>query len=109
MGAKLTMSSDCLVVSLIAGRRPTLTFSWSRSVVLAATIVLGIAPPWAQGQLPGPLVVVGDSLSAGFQNFSLYDSDSAPGVPAGGQKHGYAALIAQQAGATLNLPLISYP
>jgi lysophospholipase L1-like esterase len=69
-------------------------------------VVLG-APLW--GQSLGRLVVVGDSLSAGFQNFSLYDSDSAPGIPAGGQKHGYAALIAQQSGANLNLPLLSFP
>jgi len=53
--------------------------------------------------------VVGDSLSAGFQNFSLFDSDSVPGVPPGGQKYGYAALVAQQAGVSVTLPLISYP
>jgi hypothetical protein len=56
------------------------------------------------------LVVVGDSLSAGFQNFSLYDSDSiVPPAPPGGQKHGFAALIAQQANVDLSLPLIQYP
>ncbi len=61
------------------------------------------------------LVVVGDSLSAGFQNFSLHDDGpvwlGGPTVP-GGQRHGYAALFAQQAaGADLNkfLPLISFP
>jgi hypothetical protein len=53
------------------------------------------------------LVVVGDSLSAGFQNFSLYDSDNV--APPGGQTHGFAALIAQQANVNLNLPLIQYP
>jgi len=55
------------------------------------------------------LVVVGDSLSAGYQNFSLFDSDSLTAVPPGGQKHGYAALVARQAGAGLALPLISFP
>jgi lysophospholipase L1-like esterase len=75
---------------------------------LAGTLGLAVAPLWGQSSL-GRLVIVGDSLSAGFQNFSLYDSDSAPGIPAGGQRHGYAALIAQQSGATLNLPLISFP
>ncbi len=45
-------------------------------------------------------VVVGDSLSAGFQNFSLLDSQ---------QTHGYASLIAQQAGTSLILPLVPYP
>ncbi len=57
----------------------------------------------------GRLVVVGDSLSAGFQNFSLFDSDTAPVVFPGGQKHGYTALVAAQAGASVTLPLISYP
>jgi lysophospholipase L1-like esterase len=57
----------------------------------------------------GRLVVVGDSLSAGFQNFSLFDSDTAPVHFAGGQKHSYASLVAAQAAAPLTLPLISYP
>lgn len=46
------------------------------------------------------LVVVGDSLSAGVENFSLLDSQ---------QTHGYASLIAQQAGVPLTLPLVPYP
>jgi lysophospholipase L1-like esterase len=68
------------------------------------------------------MVVIGDSLSAGFQNYSLYDSTSADQgtcsgicipatapVPAGGQTFGFAAQIAKRAGVSLNLPLISYP
>ena len=46
------------------------------------------------------LVVVGDSLSAGFQNGSLLDSQ---------QVHGYASLVAAQAGTPLVLPLIAPP
>ena len=46
------------------------------------------------------LVVVGDSLSAGFQNGSLLDSQ---------QPHGYANLIAEQARTNLALPLIAPP
>lgn len=46
------------------------------------------------------LVVVGDSLSAGFQNDSLLDSQ---------QAHGYANLVAEQAGANFPLPLIAPP
>ena len=46
------------------------------------------------------LVVVGDSLSAGVQNFSLLDSQ---------QPHGYASVIARQAGTLLFLPLVPYP
>jgi lysophospholipase L1-like esterase len=49
------------------------------------------------------VVVIGDSLSAGFQNFSLFTSST------GGQTFGFAAVVAQQAGATLSLPTISYP
>lgn len=53
------------------------------------------------------LVVVGDSLSAGFQNFSLFDNGP---LGPGGQQHGYAALFAQQANAAnFTLPLISWP
>jgi GDSL-like Lipase/Acylhydrolase len=46
------------------------------------------------------LVVVGDSLSAGYQNGSLLDSQ---------QIHGYAAVVASQAGVSLPLPLIAAP
>jgi lysophospholipase L1-like esterase len=42
-------------------------------------------------------VVAGDSLSAGYQNSQLIES---------GQVHGYANVIATQAGVSLNLPLI---
>ena len=63
----------------------------------------------AQSSL-GTFVALGDSLSAGFQNFSLYTSSTGPeGTPPGGQEYGYAALIARQAGADLQLPTISYP
>jgi hypothetical protein len=46
------------------------------------------------------LVVVGDSLSAGFQNGSLLASQ---------QVHGYASLISEQAGVDLPLPEIADP
>lgn len=46
------------------------------------------------------LVVVGDSISAGVQNFSLLDTQ---------QANGYASLIAAQAGVPLTLPLVPFP
>jgi len=46
------------------------------------------------------LVFVGDSLTAGFQNFSLLETQ---------QVHGYAALIANQAHTPIILPLIVSP
>src|SRR5438876_11697774 len=46
------------------------------------------------------LVVVGDSLSAGYQNSSLLASQ---------QVHGYASVVAAQAGVSLPLPLIAAP
>ena len=46
------------------------------------------------------LMVIGDSLSAGFQNDSLLDTQ---------QPHGYASLVAAQAKASLLLPLIAFP
>jgi hypothetical protein len=90
---------------------------FSYLAVFVAYFSLAIVPAWARQAEAAPqsahltrLVVVGDSLSAGFQNFSLYDSDSiVPPAPLGGQKHGFAALIAQQANVSLNLPLIQYP
>ncbi len=45
-------------------------------------------------------VVAGDSLSAGYQNSQLIES---------GQVHGYANVIATQAGVSLNLPLLPTP
>ncbi len=83
-----------------------------RSAV-AAAIAIALAPLAGAAARVGSLdlsrvVVVGDSLTAGFQNFSLFDGSS-PGAPLGGQEFGYPALIAQQAGVTLTLPLISYP
>ncbi|HLH04847.1 MAG TPA: hypothetical protein VKX25_18920 [Bryobacteraceae bacterium] len=55
-----------------------------------------------QNAKPAPqrLVVVGDSLSAGVQNFSLLDTQ---------QPNGYASIIARQAGWPLTLPLVPYP
>lgn len=74
---------------------------------VAVAALVAIFPLWADsgakdddGSRVGTFVVVGDSLSAGFQNFSLYES---------GQTHGYAAVVATQAGANLPLPLFSYP
>lgn len=46
------------------------------------------------------LVVIGDSLSAGYQNNSLLRTQ---------QVNGYASLVARQAGAALTLPLIAEP
>ena len=89
----------------------------SRGLAAASLVLFVAAPAWAQlpgvfntGQAGlGKLVVVGDSLSAGFQNFSLFDSDTVPGLPPGGQTRGYAALVAQQAAVSVVLPDISYP
>jgi hypothetical protein len=73
-----------------------------RYAVLGWLILLGGS---AFSQSPTPavfsrLVVVGDSLSAGVQNFSLLCSQ---------QVHSYASVIAQQANAPLALPLVPYP
>lgn len=46
------------------------------------------------------VVFVGDSLTAGFQNDSLLDTQ---------QPNGYAALVAKQANFTITLPLIAPP
>src|SRR5215813_8480135 len=70
---------------------------------LLAVLVVSAVPP--SEAFPGRadlsrLVVVGDSLSAGFQNGSLLAEQ---------QEHGYASLVAGQAGVPLPLPLIAAP
>ena len=73
-----------------------------RAGCLVLIVLVALALP-ARGQKRANLerlVVVGDSLSSGFQNDSLLDSQ---------QVHGYANLIAQQAQTNLPLPLISFP
>ena len=60
-----------------------------------------VTPPTAQA--PNPLasvVFLGDSLTSGYQNGSLLDSQ---------QVHGYANLVATQAGFPITLPLIAPP
>ncbi|HEY1986363.1 MAG TPA: SGNH/GDSL hydrolase family protein [Terracidiphilus sp.] len=84
----------------------------SRYVVLAVSaLVATIAGPVGCGsgssssghsKTPGfdTTVVIGDSLSAGFQNGSLLDTQ---------QPNGWASLVAKQAGYNLTLPLIAAP
>ena len=73
-------------------------------ICLATTLpLLAFGPKQKGPHSLDTLVVVGDSLSAGFQNFSLYTTTN------GGQTFGFAAVVAQQAGVALTLPTISYP
>ena len=75
----------------------------ARATVAALALVLATAVLPARAQNGADLtrlVVVGDSLSAGFQNGSLLDTQ---------QVHGYANLVAKQAGTPLPLPLILPP
>jgi len=88
-------------------------FITSRNFIFLA---LAILPAWsadANRASKAPdlshFVVIGDSLGAGFQNFSLYDSESDKFAPRGGQRFGFAAFIARQAKTDLDLPLIAYP
>jgi phospholipase/lecithinase/hemolysin len=69
-------------------------------VLLLSLLLTAAVPAWAQKADLSRLVIVGDSLSAGFQNGSLLDSQ---------QPHGYANLVAEQAGVNLALPLIAAP
>ena len=65
--------------------------------LISLTLTPGNAAPKAD---LSKLVVVGDSLSAGFQNGSLLGSQ---------QVHGYAAVLADRARVALPLPLIAEP
>ena len=69
---------------------------------LVLPLLIGAATAFAASERAdlSRLVVVGDSLSAGVQNFSLLDVQ---------QIKGYATLIAEQAGVPMTLPLVPYP
>src|SRR5215471_268479 len=79
-----------------------------RSILSCLLLLVSACAVWAEKNTKeqqrqadlSRLVVVGDSLSAGFQNFSLVQSS---------QAHGFANLIAQQAETPLILPLIAEP
>jgi hypothetical protein len=84
-------------------RQDLSTLLVGRATVAALVLILTTAVLPASAQRKADLtrlVVVGDSLSAGFQNGSLLDSQ---------QVHGYANLLAQQALTPLPLPLIHPP
>src|ERR1035441_8629562 len=70
----------------------------------SVTFLLGLivtAPLYGQKKADlSRFVVAGDSLSAGYQNSQLIES---------GQVHGYANVIATQAGVSLKLPLLPPP
>jgi GDSL-like Lipase/Acylhydrolase len=70
------------------------------SLAVFALVLIAALPALPQNGYLSPLVVVGDSLSAGYQNGSLLGSQ---------QVDGYANLVAQQMHAQLNLPLIKFP
>lgn len=97
-----TENTFCLCRSNFAQKRRS-QFLQERfwPAVCLLLIVLVALPSQAQRRADlSRLVVVGDSLSAGFQNGSLLDRQ---------QVNGYANLIALQAGTSLNLPLIAPP
>ena len=72
-----------------------------RILILFTTLLAWFAPASAQRKAAiSRLVVLGDSLSAGYQNGSLLSTQ---------QVHGYGNLLAEQAGVTLSLPLIAPP
>ena len=86
----------------VSGRYLRTRVSWTRvAVQILMSILCAGVPAAAQKRADlTRLVVVGDSLSAGFQNHSLLDTQ---------QVHGYASLVAAQAKAALTLPLIAPP
>lgn len=73
-----------------------------KSCLSATMALVSLATPaWTQGKADlSRLVVIGDSLSAGYQNGSLLAAQ---------QANGYASLTAAQKGVSLPLPLIAAP
>ena len=96
----------CLDSNLSFKEDPALKSSkFPHLVVIALLVCSGIVkPPLASAQEEkinfSRLVVVGDSLAAGVENDSLVAFQ---------QVHGFANVIARQAGAPLVLPLVPYP
>jgi hypothetical protein len=68
--------------------------------ILLFALGVSLAPAQNRKANLSRLVVVGDSLSAGFQNFSLLGTQ---------QIHNYASLVAGQANTPLVLPLVRFP
>jgi hypothetical protein len=83
---------------------PNASFRAIKFLAFNLLLSLTLSPAWAEHRGDRAdltrLVVVGDSLSAGFQNHSLLDVQ---------QVNGYASLVAKQARTTLPLPLIMAP
>lgn len=73
---------------------------WKFSSWVGISVVVTMAAASPLKAQRTPLVVVGDSLAAGVQNESLEETQ---------QLHGFANVIAQQAGVPLTLPLVPYP
>ncbi len=67
---------------------------------LFAGVALGQGPGGSRRADLSKMVFLGDSLTAGYQNFSLLDSQ---------QVNGYAALLAGQAGTPIVMPLMASP
>src|SRR5262245_33892865 len=95
--------------SLMSGQSPNSDFNCAgssfvpracRRHILTGLAALLLIEPSGWAEKRPDLVVVGDSLSAGFQNDSLHELQ---------QPHGYAKLIAESAGVDLVLPLIGAP
>jgi lysophospholipase L1-like esterase len=74
----------------------TIRNSISSALFLAAAVAI----PWYAGAMAQTMVVVGDSLSAGYLNSSLHQKQ---------QPRGFASVVADQAGIDLPLPLVNAP
>lgn len=70
------------------------------SISSALFLATAVAIPWYAGAMAQTMVVVGDSLSAGYLNSSLHQKQ---------QPRGFASVVADQAGIDLPLPLVNAP
>jgi lysophospholipase L1-like esterase len=71
-----------------------------RNRISSALLLAAATFSWQAGAQAQTVVVVGDSLSAGYLNSSLHQKQ---------QPRGYASVVAAQAGIDLPLPLIAAP
>jgi lysophospholipase L1-like esterase len=116
---------------MLGGHVRVTSIHHARFVAIRTVITLGIAlglassTTWAANEaVLNKIVVVGDSLSAGFENFTLFDVTTVSypfpvpfpffagfsNTSNGGQQFGYAAQVVRRAtGTDLTLPLFTYP
>lgn len=83
------------------------------ALAISGLLCGGVPPQAANAQGTAPdftrYVTLGDSLTAGYQDGSLYDGNTAPTPTAAGQRSGYVVHVAGSMRTTMVQPYLTYP